>query len=752
MRKRWSLPPRIQMVLMVFIGILMLGGPLILAFYNEAKFNTEQQLQTEMKSYAMIAASLVDAEEHEKLVSADQITTDLYDRQNERIRTLVANADDIAYVYTVRRKDNRFYFVLDPTPAGDLNGDAVDDKSYLMEEYEDHTQEMGACFDSGQPIVDQASYTDRWGTWRSAYAPIKNAEGEVVAIVGVDRSAAVADQAQSALFLRTLIYAFLFVLLALGMAVSLSTVIAKGVGESPLELIASRVNRTVVENIILALGVVLLVQAGVSQYQIIQNSRNTSHAIEKLESLRIAQSGLRHIADEESTFEANVLIERLVERGETKLAANLQEAVQRSLTSRQAGLNEVRRVQLGIDTQRATISSTLDEIGASQTRTATLMFFAFLTAAVIGTASILFLRLNSQRERRLRETEINSLRLQNDYRTLVESLPLGLALIRDGRNVFDNGQWSAQLLRPRPPGLVVPTALDNELDRVAEGLQQSENRREPWSTVFTAVQDGRSREIEVRSQPIFDAQGSFRHLLTFLVDVTNLRQVSHNLERKNTEIENTNKLLTDALGQLEANFESIVRALVRAVEAKDPYTAGHSERVMQYSLWIAEELGLGDYEKRLLEMGCLVHDIGKIGIPDNVLTKPGKLTDEEFEMIRMHPVYGAKIVQNVDLFRECLPIIRWHHEKLDGSGYPDRLAGDDIPFLVRIATVADIFDAITSTRSYRVGMALDRALSILDEDTSKGFLDPEVVAAFKQVIARNGVIPQTDEMPQQLAA
>jgi len=752
MRQRWKLPPRVQMILMVFIGILMLGGPLILAFYSEAKLSTENQLQTEMRSYAMIAASLVDADEHEKLVDASQIDSDLYHRQNERIRTLVANAEDIAFVYTIRRIKDKYYFVLDPTPAGDLNGDAIDDKSYLMEEYEDFTPEMVACFETGQPTVDQVSYTDRWGTWRSAYAPIKNKEGEVVAVVGVDRSAAVALQEQSALFLRTLIYGFIFAMLALGMAVSTAAVISKGSKESPLELIVARVNRTVVENIILALGVVLLVQAGISQFQIIQNSRNTEAAIMKLESLRLAQNGLKNMREGHSAFETNVLIERLVERGEPKLAANLQEVVQRSITSREAGLNEAQRMQMGIDSQRGEISTKLDAIGASQNRTATLMFFAFLTAAVIGTASILFLRLNSQRERRLRETEINSLRMQNDYRTLVESLPLGLALIRDGRNVFDNGQWSAQLLRPRPPGALVPTALDNELDRVAEGLKQSENRREPWSTVFTAMHEGSSREIEVRSQPIYDGQGSFRHLLTFLVDVTDLRQVSHNLERKNAEIESTNKLLTDALGQLEANFESIVRALVRAVEAKDPYTAGHSERVMQYSLWIADEMGLGDYEKRLLEMGCLVHDIGKIGIPDNVLTKPGKLTDEEFEMIRMHPVYGANIVQNVDLFRECLPIIRWHHEKLDGSGYPDRLAGDDIPFLVRIATVADIFDAITSTRSYRVGMALDRAISILDEDTNKGYLDAEVVAAFKQVIARNGVIPQTDDLPQQPAA
>jgi HD-GYP domain-containing protein (c-di-GMP phosphodiesterase class II) len=281
----------------------------------------------------------------------------------------------------------------------------------------------------------------------------------------------------------------------------------------------------------------------------------------------------------------------------------------------------------------------------------------------------------------------------------------------------------------------------------------AEARRQGWNSIVQVTREGVQREVDVRATPIFDANGAYLHLLTFFVDVTDLRHAARNLEFKNQELENKSELLQQALEQLEGNFESIVRALVRAVEAKDPYTAGHSERVMQYALWCADELELGPYERRILEMGCLVHDIGKIGIPDNVLTKPGQLTDEEFALIKKHPEYGAAIVRNVELFRECLPIILWHHERLNGTGYPDRLKGDEIPFLVRIASLADVFDAMTSTRSYRVGMPLEKVMRIIEEDTEKGHFDPEVVEAFKRVIARNGIIAQNDiESPFSQAA
>ena len=115
-------------------------------------------------------------------------------------------------------------------------------------------------------------------------------------------------------------------------------------------------------------------------------------------------------------------------------------------------------------------------------------------------------------------------------------------------------------------------------------------------------------------------------------------------------VEEKNALLSSALTELEDNLENVVRSLVKAVEAKDPYTAGHSERVMRYSVMLGQAIGLGPYEMRILELGTLVHDIGKIGIPDEILTKPGRLTDEEFELIKKHPEFGENIIGNIDLF------------------------------------------------------------------------------------------------------
>jgi HD-GYP domain-containing protein (c-di-GMP phosphodiesterase class II) len=150
---------------------------------------------------------------------------------------------------------------------------------------------------------------------------------------------------------------------------------------------------------------------------------------------------------------------------------------------------------------------------------------------------------------------------------------------------------------------------------------------------------------------------------------------------------------------------------------------------------------------RVLELGTLVHDVGKIGIADAILTKPGKLTDLEYAEIKTHPELGVRILEGIGLFHDCMPIVRWHHERLDGSGYPDKLKGDEIPFLVRISAVADVFDAMTSTRAYRSGIEPRIVLRFLKEDAEKGFLDPIVVAALETAVARRGVIPQADSNP-----
>lgn len=164
--------------------------------------------------------------------------------------------------------------------------------------------------------------------------------------------------------------------------------------------------------------------------------------------------------------------------------------------------------------------------------------------------------------------------------------------------------------------------------------------------------------------------------------------------------------------QMQAMFESMIQSLASALDAKDAYTSGHSNRVADLSYELASRLGYGDSDLANIRMGGILHDIGKIGVDDSVLRKPSRLTDEEFEQIKRHPVLGYEILKGIEQFRSILPAVRHHHESWDGTGYPDGLAGDAIPRDAQIIAVADAFDAMTSDRPYRPGMPIEKVIEI----------------------------------------
>ena len=176
--------------------------------------------------------------------------------------------------------------------------------------------------------------------------------------------------------------------------------------------------------------------------------------------------------------------------------------------------------------------------------------------------------------------------------------------------------------------------------------------------------------------------------------------------------------------------QTMVFALARAVEAKTPYTQGHADRVTQYALTLAANLHLDPTQCEVLRRGAILHDIGKISTPDAILDKPGRLTVEEFEVIKQHPAVGVSIVEPLQSLRDVIPLIRWHHERLDGRGYPDGLRGDEIPRLVRILSVADVYDALSSKRPYRDAMPHASCLAELRANAAGGGLDPELVEVF----------------------
>ena len=176
-------------------------------------------------------------------------------------------------------------------------------------------------------------------------------------------------------------------------------------------------------------------------------------------------------------------------------------------------------------------------------------------------------------------------------------------------------------------------------------------------------------------------------------------------------------------------------ALARAVDAKSPWTLGHSERVTALSLAIGREMGLTAKELDMLQRGGLLHDIGKIGIPGSILDKPGKLTREEFAIIQEHPEKGARILEPIPAFQEIIPVVTQHHERFDGKGYPWGLSGEAISLGARILAIADVYDALTSDRPYRVALRPEDAISYVAENAGIQF-DPAVARIFLNIISR----------------
>ena len=179
--------------------------------------------------------------------------------------------------------------------------------------------------------------------------------------------------------------------------------------------------------------------------------------------------------------------------------------------------------------------------------------------------------------------------------------------------------------------------------------------------------------------------------------------------------------------------ETIIYTFAQAVDGKSPFTSGHSERVMKHALAFGERIGVSDMEMDLLRRGSRLHDIGKIGVPDAILNKPGPLTPEEYATIKEHPIQGVRMVERLASVGDVIPLIRWHHERLDGKGYPDGLGGDRIPKLVRVLSIADVYDALSSDRPYRAGLPHERCVEILRKEAAGGSLDPELVGAFASI-------------------
>ncbi len=284
-----------------------------------------------------------------------------------------------------------------------------------------------------------------------------------------------------------------------------------------------------------------------------------------------------------------------------------------------------------------------------------------------------------------------------------------------------NGRKALEMVASEKPDLVLLDLMMPELNgmQVCQRLKQNEATRLIPVIMITAVnnQDEKIRAIDAGADDFLNKP----------VNLAELRARTRSL----LKMKHLNDLLDKA--------DTVIAAMANAIEAKDEYTEGHNDRVSKLAVMLAERAGLAIKEIEQVRMGGILHDIGKIGIPDNVLNKHGPLNDEEFRMIKSHPVQGEKILQPLRSLQEVSTIVLHHHERYDGGGYPAGLAGEKIPLFARIVAIADSFDAMTTNRPYRKALSLDTVLAELEQGAGV-IWDPALVPMFIDTLRQRGII------------
>ncbi|GEM_PF-3503682 len=287
---------------------------------------------------------------------------------------------------------------------------------------------------------------------------------------------------------------------------------------------------------------------------------------------------------------------------------------------------------------------------------------------------------------------------------------------------------------------------------------KTERAGETWSAQVELFRDAREAIcVTFFMNPVIGDSGEIEGFVCIQQKAASEGELYQEIRAQQEAIDVYNKLvetytsqLRQAMNKLDRTFLFAVHALTAALDARDPYTAGHSLRVSHNACLLAsqlEECTQTDIET--IHIGALLHDIGKIGVPDAVLRKPAALTLDEYEMVKLHPVIGHNILSGLPDFEGALAIIRSHHERLDGSGYPDGLKADQIPTPVRCVSIADVFDALTSARPYRDSVDVRAAIQTLRSEASQGWWDPKLVEQFA-TLHQNGLIALSsdDALPE----
>lgn len=719
--KKWAL----RWCLWTSIGLLALLGHKMRV--DSLAFADQQRL---LGTLAQAAAGVVDPVRHEGFRAPSDMESPAFQEELAKLKAILLAHPDIIYVYTLRQTQDGWEFVLDPTPPGDLDSDGVQDRSHLLDPYSAMTETGLRAYSNGEVLVESEPESDKWGSFYSGYAPIRLPNGTVVGLAGVDISKSILDahyRENLASFWKfaSLLVGLLFCLCAIGCLRD-----SERASADPRDETVSLENTKLEPWLKLALPLVLVVTlALVSGYFVLASNQGANGRESKRTSgeMRLwidRAHQLEHVTESDIA----ALQGRWIALGlETPKGAtsSLATTPQSALEAMSAELSQIE------SKQQNSSEHALQEL---QKRVGEWSIFGSAACCV----TLFCIAALAMTTKRLDLKSARYATLYRMYRSATHAkncLPIGCFRIKNG--VCDQPNLSAlktielakvedfdwafrQCLHPDD----APYIFDHDEEVPRERSFQIRIQTDGSSPTYYAF----------RKVPVFGSHGELSHYMAFLIDIDEMVQKNLRLKEQQAYIESSNRQLRLTFDELMLSHQQMVRAFGKAVEAKDPYISGHSERVAKISVAIANALELPSEQIKTLELGCLLHDIGKIGIPDYILTKTDPLTEEEATIIRGHPLVGAYLVSDIARCQPCLPIIRSHHERLDGSGYPDGLVGEEIELNARICMVADIFDAMMDDRAYRKAHTPEAAIQELFLEVEMGRIDGKIVETLADMI------------------
>jgi|Deesub1362A_J573_1020465.scaffolds.fasta_scaffold00004_34 putative nucleotidyltransferase with HDIG domain/PAS domain S-box-containing protein len=362
-----------------------------------------------------------------------------------------------------------------------------------------------------------------------------------------------------------------------------------------------------------------------------------------------------------------------------------------------------------------------------------LMLFIPLIFTLMGylvNERAIFLKKTLQSEKKLEQ-------VLSEWKMIIDSMPIGVMLIDKDFSIIRANAYISKLTGISTKELVSKKCYEviHKQDKAINNCPLVKSMETLTGETLEYYDSELKKFLRVYCSPLFDENGSIKAFVHSFVDITDLKEKERKLTESRNAFLNMLKDLDMSVKELRGLLNDLVLAFANAIDAKSHWTKGHSERVARYAAEIAKEMGLREKEIETLKTAALLHDIGKIGTYDVILDKPEKLSPEEAALVKQHPVKGVEILTPIKKLQDILPIIKHHHERIDGKGYPDGLKGEEIPLSARILHVADSFDSMTADRPYRPSPGREYAISELKKHSGTQF-DPQVVEAFLRILNR----------------